>query len=84
VIAILDLLEAEGRAWRAALARLNVSLALFAVAVVLLLAGVALLVWGLYQGLAAALGPAGGALVAGAITTMLGGTILWAARQAMR
>jgi hypothetical protein len=84
LIAVFDLVEAEGRAFRASVARLKTGMALGAVAVLLLLSGTGLLIWGLYQALAAPLGPAGGALLTGAITSLLGACLLWAARQVIR
>ena len=84
LIAVFDLVEAEGRAFRASVARLKTGLALSAVAILLLLAGTGLIIWGLYQALAAPLGPAGGALVTGTIASLLGACLFWAARQAIR
>ena len=64
-IALADLVEAEGRSLRRNIVRVGNSLTLIAIAVLLAAAGAGMLLWALYQSLAAAVGSALGALLTG-------------------
>lgn len=76
-IALLELLEAEGRALRKATLNTGRALALLVGAGVFLLAGAALLGWALYQYLLTLTTPSLSAAIIGLLALLLGGALLW-------
>lgn len=80
----MELLEAEGRALRRQAARLAGAVAAIALTAVLGVGGAALCLWGLYQHLAGAIGPANGALLTGLGTFLVAGAGLWLAVRLSR
>jgi len=62
VIALLDLLEAEGRALRSSALRVGLGLGLLVIAVGMLMVSAAFLLWSAYQVVSLWLGPASAAL----------------------
>lgn len=84
IIALVDLLEAEGRVLRSTVMRTGVGLACLAVAALLTFAGLGLCLWAAYQGLAAQVGPASAALVIGVLTLLLAGLMAWTAIRLTR
>ena len=81
VIALVDLLEAEGRVLRQQTARVAGAMVFIALAGLLALGGVGLCLWGLYGHLAAAAGPANAALLTGAAALLAAGAGLWIATR---
>ena len=71
VIAFLDLLEAEGRTLRQQTVRLGWGLGFVLLTVLIALAAVGFLLWGLYQYAAAWVGPAAAALLLAAAALVL-------------
>jgi len=84
VIALADLLEAEGRSLRRAAARLGGSMVLFAVAGLLAVAGLCLCLWGIYQYLAVSLGAVSAALLTGIASLAVAGGVLWIGQRISR
>ena len=84
VIALVELLEAEGRALRRALLGAGVGLGLVVAATVLALAGLGLCVWSAYLYLGTLLEPALAALATGTLTLVLSGGLLWLALRLNR
>ena len=84
MIAFADLLEAEARALRRGAMRLGGGLALAVLAVLLGILGLGLLLWALFQALAAAWGPVVAALVTGAGALVLAGVVAWTAARLAR
>lgn len=84
VIALADLVEAEGRAMRRGLALVGWAFAFIAVAAVLLMLGLALWIWSLYL-LLALLFPAWlSAALVGAIVLGFAGVIAWLVARSVR
>lgn len=79
LIALLELLQAEGRAVRKRLYDLGVSLILAWVAGVLTLAAMALLIWALYLALVPVVPQSVAALVCGLLLLLVSGGLLWSA-----
>jgi hypothetical protein len=79
VIALTDLLEAEGRALRKSVLRTGVGLACLGVASLLLLLGLGLCLWGVYLWLAVLLEPAAAAALIGVVSLLLAGGLAWMA-----
>lgn len=77
LVAAADLLEAEGRALRAGVARTAAGLAFVALAALVALAGFVLLVIALYLALAPQLGQAGAAACAGGGCLIIAGVLAW-------
>lgn len=77
IIAITDLLEAEGRAFRRGALRTGAGLACVWVAALLLLAGIGFCLWALYQWLVIVVGSIIGALLIGGILFLLSGVLIW-------
>ena len=84
IVALADLLEAEGRSLRRATARLGLSLVLFAVAGLAVVAGLCLCLWGLYQYLAFSYGGVTAAVSIGVVSIVVAGGILWIAQRINR
>jgi hypothetical protein len=84
IIALLELLEAEARAFRAGSFRLGLSLALLAAAGTLALVGVGLILWAFYLYLAIFLIPSTAALITGVVTLLTSGGLVWSARRLSR
>ena len=68
---VFDLIEAEGRALRAVVARVGLGLSLTIVACLLLLVGVGLLLAGAWLRLEQSVGPAGASAITGILTLAL-------------
>ena len=77
IIALADLLEAEGRSLRRALLRTGLGLAVLAAAAVLALGGVLLCVWAGYQLLLTLWGPVAAALVIGVFMISTASICIW-------
>ncbi len=84
MIALADLVEAEGRELKMQAVRLSRSLALVVFAILLAAAGAGLLLWAIYQGVSASLGSAGGALVSGLVGLAAAGVVIWVSRLSIR
>jgi len=77
IVRIADLAEAEGRSLRAMTLRTALAIGVILLAVGAALAGVALLLFALYIGLAAWAGPAAAAAITGALALIAGGILAW-------
>lgn len=77
MVAVFDLLEAEGRTLRRTIIRSGTGLALIAVAALLALASFGLCIFGAYQYLTTVIEPAVAALMTGGITLLFSLVILW-------
>ena len=84
VIGFLDLLEAEGRTLRKATVQIGWGLAFILVAALLAAAALGMLLWGVYQYLAAWLNPAAAALLLSLATLVLAGIFAWLAKWQTR
>lgn len=84
MIALTDLLEAEGRALKHSTVRTGVALACVGVTAVLIVAGVGLCVWAGYQYLALTLGPIKASLICGAGVLTLAGVVAWRTHRLLR
>lgn len=84
MIALAELVEAEGRELRAQASRLSRSLALVVLAILLAAGGAGLLLWAIYQSVSASLGPAGGALVSGLVGLVAAGVVAWVSNLSIR
>jgi hypothetical protein len=84
IIALLELLEAEARAFRSGLFRVVLSLALVGTAGTLTLGGVGLILWALYLDLALFLSPPTATLTTGVITLLVSGGLVWSAGRLSR
>jgi hypothetical protein len=84
VLALLDLLQAEGRAARRAVSRLVAALALAAVAALFAVGGLGLLLWSMYSVLRPPLGHGGAALVVGLLSLAMACGSALLARQMAR
>jgi hypothetical protein len=80
-VAVVELLEAEGRLLKRSLVRLSMALALVFVAACLSLVGLGFLVWSFYLFCAASLGPSGGAAVTGLSILFISLVIAWSAKK---
>jgi hypothetical protein len=72
-------MEAEGRALRRSVVRISHSLSLTVVSILLAAGGAGLMLWSLYQSLAAAVGAALGAFFTGLIALLVAGVVAWLA-----
>jgi len=79
VIALADLLEAEGRALRKSVMRVGGGIACLAAAVLMAVVGVGLCLWAAYLWLATPLGSAAAAAVIGGVLLCLAGGLTWVA-----
>jgi len=77
VVAVFDLLEAEGRSLRRTIIRSGAGLAVIAVAALLALASAGLFIFGAYQYLTIVIDPAAAALITGGITALFSLVLLW-------
>jgi uncharacterized membrane protein YcjF (UPF0283 family) len=77
VIALLDLLEAEGRALRSAVLRVGLGLGLLMVAIGMVLVSLAFLLWSAYQFVALWYGPTVAALVMSMLALLIALLILY-------
>lgn len=77
VISFLNLLEAEGKAFRLNVTRLGLALTLVTLVGALLLAGMGLITWAVFLYLRLALSPATAALLDGLIMLLLAGMVAW-------
>lgn len=84
MIALADLVEAEGRALRHATMRTGIGLACVALAAVVLLAGVGLCLWACYQWLSGPMGPIGAKAVMGLFMMAVAGGLGWSAIRISR
>lgn len=84
VIALVDLIEAEGVVLRRATARLGYGLALTLLAALALGVGAGLCLWAIYLYLLSALDPATARLLTGLLTLLIGGGLVWVARRLSR
>jgi hypothetical protein len=84
LIALLELLEAEARAFRSGLFRLSLSLVLLGAAGTLILVGVGLVLRSLYLYLAILLSPPTATLLTGIVTLLVSGGLVWGARRLSR
>jgi hypothetical protein len=84
VIALAELIEAEGRALRLSAARLSWGVALIVVATLFAVAGAGLCLWSLHQFVLALAGPGTASLVTGLVTLLIAGLTGWAALRVSR
>lgn len=77
IVRVADLAEAEGRALRAMVAQTALGVAWIAVGALVALLGFVLVLGAVYLATAEHLGPAGGAVVAGALGLAAGGGLAW-------
>jgi hypothetical protein len=84
VIALLELLEAEGRALKLAVRRVSFGLVFLMTASALILTALGLLLAAGYLALSAALGSALAALIMGGVSLLLAATLGFIAYRAMR
>lgn len=84
LIALVELLEAEGRSLRRWTLEVGFTICLMLFSGLLVVAGLALAGWGLYQFLASAMSPPAAALVIGLVGLALGGGILWQLHRSIR
>jgi hypothetical protein len=84
VIAVADLLEAEGRALRRGALRTGMGLACLGVAAVLLVAGICFCLWALFQWLVVVVGMPGAALLVGITFLLIAGGLAWTATRLSR
>jgi uncharacterized membrane protein YqjE len=83
MVAGLELVEAEGRVLKQQVLRLGIALALGIVVIVMLLFGLAFLVWGLFLFLAKPLGEAGAATVFGLVAIVAALAGAWIVRKVL-
>lgn len=77
-------MEAEGRALRQGALRTGMGIACVIAATILLVAGVGLCLWALYQWLAVAVGMPEAALLVGAALMVISGGLVWTAIRLSR
>jgi hypothetical protein len=83
-IALVELLEAEGRAFRRSLMRTGAGLGLIVTSAILGLTGLGLCLWSAYLYLGTVLEPPQAALAAGGLTLALAAVLLWIALRLNR
>lgn len=81
LVTFLDLLEAEGRAFRTGLVKVGVIVALLGLVAILLVAGFGLILWAIYLYLRAGLPAAPAALADGIIAILVAGVLIWLSRS---
>lgn len=79
MIAVADLLEAEGRALRYATLRTGIGLACLLMAAVIVLGGFALCLWACYQWFSSSMGPVAAKAVIGLFMVAVAGGLAWTA-----
>lgn len=85
LVALLELVEAEGRAFRAGIGKAAVMIALLLVSALLALGGLGMLVWALFLGFASIPIAYGWAAFWTGIVTLIGaGVLLWLAKVAVK
>ncbi|MEW5756785.1 MAG: phage holin family protein [Pseudomonadota bacterium] len=84
IIALMDLLEAEGRELRRTVMRTGIGLVCLAVAGLVAVIGLCFCLWAVYQALAAMVGPATAAMIVGLLMLSLAGLIAWIAMRLAR
>lgn len=84
LIALLELLEAEGRSAKRSVYALATAIGVFALGILLLAAAAGFLVTGLYLGLSTVLHPAWVTSICGVALLILGVIVLWMARARMK
>jgi hypothetical protein len=84
LLALLDLLQLEGRVLRRNVLRLSCSLALLTIATLLLIAGVTLIGWGLYQLMEPRVGPEFAAIILGLTLLLLAGALARTTKSRIR
>lgn len=84
MIAVADLLEAEGRALRHATLRTGIGLACLLMAAVVLVVGVVLCSWACYQWLSGVIGPIGAKALIGLFMMAIAGGLAWSAIRISR
>lgn len=84
IIAVADLMEAEGRTLRRHTARLGWGLALIVLSCLLAAVGFGFWIWGLFQFAAQAFGDAAAALLTGTVAVVLAGGVAWLIRRLTR
>lgn len=84
IIALVELLEAEGRALRRGVVRLAQALALGVGALVMAAGGAALLLWAFYQWMTAEVGYPANAAATGVVTLIAAGGMAWIASRLYR
>ena len=81
-VALVELLETEAKAFRRGIRRLAVALMLMAGAAVFMVAGIGLMLWGVYIPLTAGVGLIGAAFITGGVSLLVM-TILYLCARAM-
>lgn len=81
LVALLELLEAEGRSAKRNAYQLATAIAVFALGTLLLAGAAGFLITALYLGLTAVFPPAWVALICGAVLLGVGVSVLWLARS---
>lgn len=84
IIALLDLAEAEAKAFREGMVRLGLGVALALLAGFAAAAGFGLLVWALYLAIAGAWGQPAAAGIVGSISLIVAGGAAWLAKRTVR
>jgi hypothetical protein len=84
ILTFLDLLEAEGKAFRAGVAKVGLVVAFLTLVALMFVAGFGLIVWAIYLFLRLSLTPAPSALLTGIFTLILAGVLAWASRLTAR
>lgn len=79
IVALTELVEAEGRALRHSVHRAGWSLALIGLTAIFIAAGVALCLWALHLFMASRIGDAGATLIIGIIALIVAGGFAWTA-----
>lgn len=81
VIAVVDLIEAEGRSLRKSTARVGLALGLIALAVTFAAIGVLICLWVGYEFLASLISQEAAALIIGLCAIAIAGLCLWAVKK---
>ncbi len=84
VIALLDLIEAEGRALRRAVGRASFGVALLTIATLLVITGIGFLIAAAYWALAATFGASLAALIVGVVILLIAASLGFLAYRALR
>ena len=77
IVRVADLVEAEGRSLREATVQVGLAVAASLGAAAVGVAGIGLLVWGLYAALEGAAGPIGAAIMCGVVLLACAGGLVW-------
>ena len=84
ILTFLDLVEAEGKAFRAGVAKTGLALAFLTLVGLLFVTGFGLIVWAIYLFLRLSLTPAPSALLTGIFTLVIAGVLAWGTRLTAR